>query len=111
MVDYVKEHWHIDESRVLLTGIHLMRTGEVESNLLHLRAQHPIEGLEDLIARKVEGAEKETLPASALPGHEKRVQDLLTRLAEAGSASQLPESPTCRKQLSSFLVDTRLRSA
>src|SRR5512133_45445 len=34
--------------RVLLTGIHLMRTGEVEANLLHLNEEAPLDHVTDL---------------------------------------------------------------
>src|SRR5438552_13863597 len=44
--------------RVLLTGIHLMRTGEVEANLLRLNAEARLPHVDDLITRKLAGQEK-----------------------------------------------------
>src|SRR5437763_12378203 len=44
--------------RVLLTGIHLMRTGEVEANLLRLNETAKLPYLADLIARKTGGEER-----------------------------------------------------
>ena len=44
--------------RVLLTGIHLMRTGEVEANLLRLNETAKLPYIADLIARKIGGPEK-----------------------------------------------------
>jgi len=44
--------------RVLLTGIDLMRTGVIEANLLLLNESEKLPYLEDLIQRKVSGAEK-----------------------------------------------------
>ena len=41
--------------RVLLTGIHLMRTGEVEANLVKLNEQYPLPYVPDLISRKLAG--------------------------------------------------------
>ena len=41
--------------RVLMTGIHLLRTGEVEANLLRLNEQFRFGFLDELIARKVGG--------------------------------------------------------
>ena len=44
--------------RVLLTGIHLMRTGEVEANLSRLDEVFRLPQLPDLIEAKRGGAEK-----------------------------------------------------
>ena len=41
--------------RVLLTGIHLMRTGQVEANLLTLNEDMRLPFIPDLVARKVAG--------------------------------------------------------
>src|SRR5439155_14522668 len=43
--------------RVLLTGIHLMRTGEVEANLLHLNEDFRLPYVPELVARKLAGPE------------------------------------------------------
>src|SRR5205809_1990841 len=47
--------------RVLLTGIHLMRTGEVEANLVRLNAEARLSHVDDLIARKIAAPEKSAL--------------------------------------------------
>lgn len=44
--------------RVLLTGIHLMRTGEVEANLPRLNEEAKLAYIDDLVARKLAGPEK-----------------------------------------------------
>ena len=44
--------------RVLLTGIHLMRTGEVEANLVGLNEEARLSHVADLIARKLAGPGK-----------------------------------------------------
>src|SRR5215216_1241659 len=44
--------------RVLLTGIHLMRTGRVEADLRVLNEEFKLEYLPELIARKLGGPEK-----------------------------------------------------
>lgn len=94
--------------RVLLTGIHLMRTGNVEANLVHLLEAYPTPGIEELVAMKIAGAEKATLPLGSVGGHEARVKELTTRLEEEGEASDLREEPTSRAALSDFLVRLRL---
>src|SRR5438876_8486588 len=47
--------------RVLLTGIHLMRTGQIEANLLTLNEDFGLPYVSDLIDRKICGKEKSTL--------------------------------------------------
>ncbi|MFN9435692.1 MAG: DNA polymerase beta superfamily protein, partial [Planctomycetota bacterium] len=47
--------------RVLLTGIHLMRTGEVQANLPILNQDAKLGYLDELIAKKVNGVEKGVL--------------------------------------------------
>ena len=65
--------------RVLMTGIHLLRTGEVEANLLRLNEHFGFTFLDELIARKVSG---ENIGVGDLdwPYHEARLAEL-----EAGS--------------------------
>src|SRR5258706_2911364 len=48
--------------RVLLTGIHLTRTGEVEANLVTLNERFRLPFIADLVARKLAGPEKSKLP-------------------------------------------------
>jgi hypothetical protein len=43
--------------RVLLTGIHLMRTGQVEANLVTLNQEFRLPYIDDLVARKLAGPE------------------------------------------------------
>ena len=52
--------------RVLLTGIHLMRTGEVEANLVRLNEEARLPHVDDLIARKLAG------PGAVGPGRRRR---------------------------------------
>src|SRR5947207_9943 len=47
--------------RVLLTGIHLMRSGQVESNLLALNEQAGLGFIPELVARKLAGPEQAIL--------------------------------------------------
>lgn len=46
---------------VLLTGIHLMRTGLIEANLLTLNQGFKLSYIDELIARKLSGPETSTL--------------------------------------------------
>ena len=48
----------------LLTGIHLMRTGEVEANILRLDETAGLSYIDELVDRKSNGPEKEALNAT-----------------------------------------------
>lgn len=96
--------------RVLLAGIHLMRTGRVESNLRRLNAEFRLAWIDDLIARKVGGDEKSLLAGEDLAWHEAEQARLQGVLQEAGSAATLPDSPGSRAGLNDLLVRLRMRT-
>jgi len=95
--------------RVLLTGIHLMRTGEVEANLVTLNEVYRLPQVPDLIARKLAGPEMGTLDEADLPFHQRERDRLAAMLREAGERSFLPEAPTTAPALNELLL--RLRFA
>ena len=95
--------------RVLLTGIHLMRTGVVEANLVHLNEEARLPYLSELIARKRAGPEKGTLDDDDIAFHEGEYNRLRDELEAAGAASQLAEQPSARPALNDLLVRLRLR--
>ena len=94
--------------RVLLTGIHLMRTGQVEANLVRLNREIKLSCLADLIARKTEGAEKEALTEGDLDVHQGEYERLTVELEQARDASRLPDRPSTRDALSDLLLRLRL---
>jgi uncharacterized protein len=96
--------------RVLLTGIHLMRTGEVEANLVHLNEEFRLPYLPDLIERKTVGVEKETLDDADRSFHEQEYERLRAELEEAFVESSLPEQPSGLDPLNDLLVRLRVRS-
>src|SRR5437588_3849740 len=79
--------------RVLLTGIHLMQTGVVEANLVRLNQTAKLPYLDDLIKRKVGGAEKERLNETDVSFHRAEYDRLQEKLQQAHRASGLPEAP------------------
>jgi uncharacterized protein len=97
--------------RVLLTGIHLMRAGEVEANLVTLNKQFRLPYIADLVARKLAGPEKSTLNDSDIAFHESEYQRLRGELQLAFEASQLPELPSeeTRSALNDLLVRVRMK--
>lgn len=94
--------------RVLLTGIHLMRTGEVEANLVHLNDEARLPCLVDLIARKTGGPEKATLSETDFSFFEGEYWRLWAGLEEAEGATTLPERETAREALNDLLLRLRL---
>lgn len=97
--------------RPLLAGIHLMRTGEVESNLRTLNAAARIPEIDDLIARKLTGAEKMTLGPTELDHHRPLFERLCRELDHARECSSLPDEPRGREALNDLLLRLRLRPA
>jgi hypothetical protein len=95
--------------RVLLTGIHLMRTGEVEANLLKLNAEYRLAQVPELVARKLAGPEQSTLDDADVDFHQAEYARLRLLLEEASQASGLPEVPSARPALNDLLL--RLRKA
>src|SRR5262249_934845 len=79
--------------RVLLTGIHVMRTGEIEANLNHLNDVFKLPFIPELIAQKVEGAERSTLDDADISFHESEYNRLVSELESAFQNSALPEEP------------------
>jgi uncharacterized protein len=94
--------------RVLLTGIRLMRTGEVESNLLRLNEEFKLTYIDELVQRKVSGPEKSVLGDADMPFLESEYRRLLVELEQAHVDSILPEAPVCYGALEELLVRVRL---
>jgi predicted nucleotidyltransferase len=97
--------------RVLLTGIQLMRTGEVEANLMKLNEEARLPYVTDLIVRKLAGPEQSILNDSDLTYHQREYERLRGELEAAYQASRLPEGPTGRPALNDLLVRLRMRHA
>jgi predicted nucleotidyltransferase len=97
--------------RVLLSGIHLMQTGEVVANIQVLNERFRFTEIDDLVARKRAGAEKMALDERDLDHHGALLDRLEAKLAEAHDASQLPDEPTSGAALHDFVVRLRLNAA
>jgi predicted nucleotidyltransferase len=93
--------------RVLLTGTHLMRTGEVEANLVTLNETWRLTYLDDLIARKRGGAERETLEDTNMAIYSSENERLRQELRAAAEASALPETTACKPALDDLLLRIR----
>jgi predicted nucleotidyltransferase len=95
--------------RVLLAGIYLMQTHQVESNLRKLNETFKLEHIDDLIARKTSGQEKDLLGGDDLAWHEREYHRLCALLDQARDVSTLPDEPTGRPALDDLLDRLRLK--
>jgi predicted nucleotidyltransferase len=93
--------------RVLLTGIHLMKSGEIEANLLILNQQYPLGQVTDLVARKLAGPEQATLEEGDFVFHESEYLRLRNELRAAFEASTLAELPSGKAALQDLLLRVR----
>ena len=94
--------------RVLLTGIHLVRTGEVQANLVTLNETFKLPFVPDLVARKHAGGEHSTLDDADVAFHHAQYLRLSAELEAARDASTLPEAPTARPALDDLLLRLRV---
>jgi len=94
--------------RVLLTGIYLMQTGNIEANLVNLNETFKLPYIPELIDKKINGTEKGNLPDADLIFYEKEYERLNTRLEESMNTSNLPERPNAKEQLNDLLIRLRL---
>ncbi|MFK7741658.1 MAG: nucleotidyltransferase domain-containing protein [Planctomycetota bacterium] len=106
--------------RVLLTGIHLMGSGEIQANLsvllddcaglLACKSLLSDLGLEELVVRKQTGAEKQPYAGAELVQHEAAIEGLRAELEASAAISALPATLPAEvaRGLHDFLVRTRL---
>lgn len=96
--------------RVLLTGIHLMETGEVEANLLRLNDRFRLPYIAELIERKVTRSEKTRLDSVELTWHQSEYTRLQSALEAAAQSTILPTDPSAKPALHDLLLRLRLSS-
>jgi hypothetical protein len=95
--------------RVLLTGIYLMRAGEIEANLATLNENvFKLPYLPELIERKLEGAEKGTLDEANFDFYRNEYERLRGELQTAFEKSTLAEIPSGKEALNDLLIRLRL---
>lgn len=94
--------------RVLLTGIYLMQTGRLETNVLELNKIFNLPYLPDLVAYKLTKAEKAASTNIDLIFHQQEYERLCSELKEASQNSSLPEIPSCKRELNDLLIRIRL---
>ena len=94
--------------RVLLTGIHLMRTSDVEANLVRLNEEAKLPYIDELVRRKLSGPEQSRLDDADMPFHHAEYERLRGELQKAFEASALPENPSAQDALSELLIRLRM---
>jgi hypothetical protein len=91
----------------LLTGIHLMQTGEVEANLVTLNERFSLSYIPELVERKLSGTEHGTLDDADVDFYEREYTRLVTLLESARDTSPLPEMTACKPALNELLLKVR----
>ena len=95
--------------RVLLTGIHLLQSGEVEANLHRLNDRFGLPQIADLVAIKTGEREKVDLPALDWEFHAGELGRLESVMEQAFTSSSLGETRDTTAA-SALLVELRLAS-
>jgi hypothetical protein len=95
---------------VLLAGIHLMQTGEVEASLVKLNEKFQLSYIPDLIDRKLAGEEKSVLEDTDIEFYQQERDRLINILEDASFTSHLPSNPNAKVALNDFLVKVRMSS-
>lgn len=93
--------------RVLLTGIHLMRTGEIEANLVRLNQVFGLPYVGDLVARKLAGPEQLALRETDCTFYHAEFVRLQQLLTDEFERSHLPEVSSARGDLNDLLLRLR----
>lgn len=96
--------------RVYLSGIHLMRTGEVVANVTVLNEVFRLSQVNELVQRKRQGAEKMRLDNAEVAFHEQQFERLEAELNVAHDESSLPDGPTTTEALNDFVVRLRVQT-
>ncbi|HEX6051332.1 MAG TPA: nucleotidyltransferase domain-containing protein [Gemmatimonadaceae bacterium] len=99
--------------RVLLSGIHMMRTGEVNANLLECNAAlgtGHLPWVDDLVAQKVGGGEQKTLSDGDLAFYQRQYVRLREWLTEEAERSALPPAPTAKDAIADLLRRIRVKA-
>ncbi len=93
--------------RVLLSGIHVLKTGEIQAHLPTLLEQYPHRRVEGLLEMKINGSEKGPLEDAVLRLHLLKLSEIEQELDLAFSESSLPESVENLPALSDYVVRAR----
>lgn len=94
--------------RTALTGVHLLTTGVVETNVTRIASEYGFERVHALVAIKAE-REMQTLTGAEAEPYVADFAELERSLESAREASVLPEAPAAVEALEDFVVQMRRR--
>ena len=97
--------------RVVMSGIHVLETAEVETDIKVLNELYPLPYLPDLWTAKAESCEKVELPADQREQFLEDAERLETRMYESSKRSPLPEQLQNHDALDDFLLRLRREGA
>lgn len=92
--------------RTTLTGTHLLRTGEVVTDVTRLLGEYGLDDAMELVVQKQRG-ERADLPAALAAKWAERIDALFHRLDEAEAGSVLPAEPPNADELEAELIALR----
>lgn len=92
--------------RTTLTGTHLLRTGELETDVNYMLEAYGLADAEELVARK-RSREQASLDPALLDAWRPRLHTLFENLEGAHQRSSLPDEPPNVAEINQWLVETR----
>ncbi len=95
--------------RVLMTGIHLMKSSTIEANLVTLNNEAKLDYIDELIATKINSKERATIPEAKLEFYKTEYVRLRAELEDAAQDTNLPDAPSARADLNDLLKRIRLK--
>lgn len=93
--------------RVVLTGIHLLRSGEVQANLPALAQEYGVDGVDAVVAYKRDHGETATIAPELAAPLRRQWPALEDQLVESRDSSALPDEPPGRDGAEDWLVQLR----
>jgi hypothetical protein len=93
--------------RVALTGVHLLRTGELETDVNRLGPEYGLPEVVELVAFKREHGEKSALPFDVDQRHRANLGRLEAMLQSARDDTTLPPRPENATAVSRWLIELR----
>lgn len=94
--------------RLLLTGTHLMQSGEIESNLAVLNQSFLLPYVDELLERDRSAEAGQTLEANEWKFHQEEYERLREMLEDSADATNLPETSSAHDALNDLLKRIRI---
>ncbi len=95
--------------RVLLSGIHLLRAGELVVNLSQNCVEYGYPDVLELIAHKQQTTEATSISKNEFQHHQSRWEELNDKLNSTYQESSLPETPANTGEIEAWLIALRIK--